>query len=275
VIACLFEMGKKKHPLAKAMEVVEKLMKMPYAVQLFNEPVDPIKLGLTDYFDVIKRPMDLGTVRSKLLQGQEAGWKPGEGYSSVNKVLDDINLVWDNCIKYNSGPQDRTVAGAAQEMARKTRELWVKAALPGVQGAPQPAVPRPAQVAITLEKAIPATYDTPGASAWLRMIWRPAWVAASPEEHLHAHDRPRDTGARLDRCAHLARCIRRSESPKLTLCSSYCIFDGLPLTLVRLLTLFYSSMQCRTCKTASRCVYWINLPSSPWKKARESSGALT
>jgi len=30
---------------------------------VFNEPVDPIKLGIPDYFQIIKHPMDLGTVK--------------------------------------------------------------------------------------------------------------------------------------------------------------------------------------------------------------------
>jgi transcription initiation factor TFIID subunit 2 len=29
----------------------------------FNYPVDPIKLGLPGYFDVIKHPLDLGTIK--------------------------------------------------------------------------------------------------------------------------------------------------------------------------------------------------------------------
>lgn len=32
----------------------------------FAEPVDPIKYNITDYFDIITRPMDLGTIRKKL-----------------------------------------------------------------------------------------------------------------------------------------------------------------------------------------------------------------
>ena len=30
---------------------------------VFNEPVDPIKLCIHDYFKIIKHPMDLGTVK--------------------------------------------------------------------------------------------------------------------------------------------------------------------------------------------------------------------
>ena len=30
---------------------------------LFHAPVDPMKLGINDYFDVIKNPMDLGTIK--------------------------------------------------------------------------------------------------------------------------------------------------------------------------------------------------------------------
>ena len=33
---------------------------------LFNVPVDPVALGLPDYFAIIKQPMDLGTVKKRL-----------------------------------------------------------------------------------------------------------------------------------------------------------------------------------------------------------------
>ena len=33
---------------------------------VFGAPVDPKALNLTDYYDVIKQPMDLGTVMAKL-----------------------------------------------------------------------------------------------------------------------------------------------------------------------------------------------------------------
>merc|ERR1719430_2233011 len=31
----------------------------------FHAPVDTIKLGIPDYFDIIKKPMDLGTIRER------------------------------------------------------------------------------------------------------------------------------------------------------------------------------------------------------------------
>ena len=48
--------------------VVEQLIKMDEAVW-FREPVDPEKENIPDYFDVIKTPMDLGTIRKKLQSG--------------------------------------------------------------------------------------------------------------------------------------------------------------------------------------------------------------
>jgi len=33
---------------------------------IFHEPVDAEKLGIPDYFDIVKQPMDLGTVKQRL-----------------------------------------------------------------------------------------------------------------------------------------------------------------------------------------------------------------
>ena len=34
----------------------------------FHKPVDPVALGLPDYFDVIKEPMDMSKIKQKLEQ---------------------------------------------------------------------------------------------------------------------------------------------------------------------------------------------------------------
>lgn len=41
----------------------------------FLKPVDPVALNLPDYFTVIKKPMDLGTVKNNLLEIQYTHFK--------------------------------------------------------------------------------------------------------------------------------------------------------------------------------------------------------
>lgn len=58
----------------------------------FRHPVDWEGMGLTDYPSIVKHPMDLATINKKLRE---------ERYQSVEEVLDDIQLIWDNCKLYN------------------------------------------------------------------------------------------------------------------------------------------------------------------------------
>lgn len=68
----------------------------------FLEPVDWEYYGLTDYPEVIKKPMDLGTVTTKLESGE---------YSTVEKFVADVRLVWRNAMVYNQpGSQIYTTA---------------------------------------------------------------------------------------------------------------------------------------------------------------------
>jgi len=59
---------------------------------IFQEPVQPEKLGIHDYFDIIKNPMDFGTIKEKLKQHQ---------YYNMQHFLEDVELVFSNCILYN------------------------------------------------------------------------------------------------------------------------------------------------------------------------------
>ena len=47
----------------------------------FNDPVDPEALGIPDYFEVIKKPMDLGTCMAKLRRGE---------YAKASELLKDV-----------------------------------------------------------------------------------------------------------------------------------------------------------------------------------------
>lgn len=60
----------------------------------FTQPVDPAKYGVDDYFDIITEPMDFGTIRHKLNNNV---------YNNIEEFSRDMNLVFDNCVKYN-GP---------------------------------------------------------------------------------------------------------------------------------------------------------------------------
>ncbi|KAK3848138.1 MAG: hypothetical protein J3R72DRAFT_357988, partial [Linnemannia gamsii] len=59
---------------------------------VFAVPVDPIALGIPTYFDVIKHPMDFGTIEKKLIAGE---------YNSGEEVIQDVRLVFSNCATFN------------------------------------------------------------------------------------------------------------------------------------------------------------------------------
>ncbi|EKX47481.1 hypothetical protein GUITHDRAFT_40599, partial [Guillardia theta CCMP2712] len=59
----------------------------------FREPVNPVELGLDDYWEVIKNPMDLGTISKGLKRRR---------YSSLAQVVEDTVLVFENAMLYNN-----------------------------------------------------------------------------------------------------------------------------------------------------------------------------
>ncbi|XP_060705627.1 histone acetyltransferase p300-like [Hemiscyllium ocellatum] len=58
----------------------------------FRQPVDPQQLGIPDYFDIVKTPMDLSTIKRKLDTGQ---------YQEPWQYVDDIWLMFNNAWLYN------------------------------------------------------------------------------------------------------------------------------------------------------------------------------
>ncbi|KAK4438359.1 Bromodomain-containing protein 4B [Sesamum alatum] len=79
--------------LKASLEVIRKIMKMD-AAEPFNVPVNPVALGIPDYFDVIDTPMDFGTICSNLEKGVK--------YKNSEDVFKDVQYIWDNCYKYNN-----------------------------------------------------------------------------------------------------------------------------------------------------------------------------
>ena len=58
----------------------------------FQTPVDTIKLGLPDYFKLIKYPMDLGTVKKRLEHNY---------YWCSEECIHDVSTMFQNCYLYN------------------------------------------------------------------------------------------------------------------------------------------------------------------------------
>nr|CAD7196388.1 unnamed protein product [Timema douglasi] len=86
---CLFKPDELRQAL---MPTLEKLYRQDPESLPFRQPVDPHALGIPDYFDIVKRPMDLSAVKRKLDTGQ---------YSDPWEYVDDVWLMFDNAWLYN------------------------------------------------------------------------------------------------------------------------------------------------------------------------------
>ncbi|CAF1287230.1 unnamed protein product [Rotaria sordida] len=75
----------------------------------FAKPVDVENLNLPDYYQIVKKPMDLGTVKKKL-ENRE--------YASPDEFAADVRLIFSNCYLYN-GPNTDVVA-----MCKKVEQMF-------------------------------------------------------------------------------------------------------------------------------------------------------
>ena len=79
-------------------EEIKKLEKIFDTIERDNQayeflaPVDYVALNILDYPKVITHPMDLGTVKKNLLNGE---------YKIFQDFMSDLNLIWKNCRTYN------------------------------------------------------------------------------------------------------------------------------------------------------------------------------
>lgn len=78
----------------------------------FVKPVDPVALAIPHYPTIIKRPMDFETVERKLNAANPA--KPDSNpanprYLNVDQFVQDIRLIFTNCVTFN-GPEHPVTA---------------------------------------------------------------------------------------------------------------------------------------------------------------------
>ena len=102
----------------RAKKALEEGMASDLSQIYFNDPVDAVALGIPEYYDVIKKPMDLGTCKAKLMRGE---------YAHAQELLLDIQLVWSNCRLFNTPGSD--VVEACEDVERVFKDLWRKYSL--------------------------------------------------------------------------------------------------------------------------------------------------
>jgi hypothetical protein len=76
----------------KKCEQILNLLTSHKSADPFKEPVDPVKLGIPDYLQKVKEPMDLATVRKKLKSRE---------YKNSAAFDADIRKIWHNSFNYN------------------------------------------------------------------------------------------------------------------------------------------------------------------------------
>ncbi|KAM6549816.1 hypothetical protein CsatB_021492 [Cannabis sativa] len=77
--------------LAMCSSVLEDLISHEFG-WIFNQPVDPVAPNILDYLTIITKPMDLGTIKSKLEKND---------YYGVAEFAADVRLTFSNAMHYN------------------------------------------------------------------------------------------------------------------------------------------------------------------------------
>ncbi|KAJ6792995.1 transcription factor GTE10-like [Iris pallida] len=92
--------------------ILSKLMKHTFG-WVFNNPVDAVALKIPDYYTVIKHPMDLGTIKKRILSG---------AYPSPWGFVADVRLTFTNAMTYN--PPGSDVHIMADKMSKLFESKW-------------------------------------------------------------------------------------------------------------------------------------------------------
>ena len=74
----------------------------------FRDKVDPERDGAKDYYEIIKNPMDLTTLRRKLIAGD---------YKTIEEWSTDVNLIFKNARLYNE-------EGSLIDLVAREMEQW-------------------------------------------------------------------------------------------------------------------------------------------------------
>lgn len=93
-------------------KIVGKLIKNKYGY-IFKSPVDAVALKLADYHQIVKHPMDLGSVKANLSKNL---------YRTPIEFAADVRLTFNNALLYN--PKTDPVNGMAEELLTRFEEMF-------------------------------------------------------------------------------------------------------------------------------------------------------
>ncbi|KAI9695192.1 MAG: hypothetical protein M1820_008828 [Bogoriella megaspora] len=106
---------KYQHELRFVEHVVAEMNKAKYAKDSwpFMVAVDPVALNIPTYFSVIKKPMDFGTITQKLKHNE---------YESAKEFKADVDLMFDNCYRFN--PPEHTIHQHGKAWQETFKKIW-------------------------------------------------------------------------------------------------------------------------------------------------------
>ena len=81
----------------------------------FMTPVDPVALNIPTYHNIVKKPMDFGTMKQKLDRGE---------YENARDFESDARLVFQNCYKFN--PPGDVIHNTGKEFEKTFDLEWSK-----------------------------------------------------------------------------------------------------------------------------------------------------
>ncbi|KAI8804965.1 hypothetical protein BJ742DRAFT_822169 [Cladochytrium replicatum] len=105
----------RKNPHQHLTDALEKVL---YDLKAYTEHSTPFlqrvnKREAPNYFDIIKNPMDLGTMTKRLKSSH---------YKTKQEFMSDLDLIWSNCLTYNTLPES-PYRKHAYAMMNKSAEL--------------------------------------------------------------------------------------------------------------------------------------------------------
>ncbi|KAJ4908569.1 global transcription factor group E2 [Raphanus sativus] len=127
--------------MSSCVQILGKLMKHKWS-WVFNTPVDVLGLGLHDYHLIVKKPMDLGTVKTNLEKGV---------YGSPVEFAGDVRLTFTNALAYN--PKGQDVYKMAEKLLSQF-DVWFGPVLKRFEAQQQGSSSRPRPVVSELSQRV-------------------------------------------------------------------------------------------------------------------------